>query len=358
MTNPKNRAKAAKKAEELLWMLMDLVEQHGNNNAKQTPTHGDNGEMDNAVQDYSGDRHQQNKIVGAFNAALNALARSDTREAAPHAEALLLEMLQRGDVKPDLISFNTVLNAWSRFVPYDQDAPRKAEELLNFMKELHDKGSLKNCEPDAYSYTTLINAWAKSSGQDKTSHALRILRVMVDKYNAGNEKAKPDVPAYTAVLSAAARSPSALLEESGFQTKQEIEDPYSIAYQIYKELLTDAYQLGLKPDHFAFASMLQVIANHTDVMSTERQHMVQQVFEDACHAGYVDSFVIKALREACPSKDLLERLLGSPDKATFLYSIDELPKEWTRHVSSHPRFRLVDKRKSSEKGETAESTNL
>jgi hypothetical protein len=88
--------------------------------------------------------------------------------------------------------------------------------------------------------------------------------------------------------------------------------------------------------------MLQVIRQHTARASAERRQMVETVFDDACDAGQVSSFVIRALREACPANDLLERLLGSQELAKRLQNVSQLPEKWSRNVDRSPRMRRVD----------------
>lgn len=308
--------------------------------------------------------------VVTYNSCLNAWAQSDTREAAPRADALLKRMIESSlnnedAVKPDQVSFNTVLNAWARNSRYDAEAPEKAEELLNLMYDLYYSGRFKAVKPDAFSYTTVINAWARAGERsDKTQNARRLLDAMISKYNADPLDMKPNVIAYTSVLNAAAHSrPHSvgcdLVEENPFTSVSatSMEGPYSIALQTYQELQNDPHHLGISPDHFAFAAMLQVIRQHTTKASAERRHMVETVFDEACAAGHVSSFVIRALREACPAVDFLERLLRSQELAKRLQNVSQLPEEWSRNVDRSLKMRRVDDKEQSRnnrwKGQTS-----
>lgn len=136
------------------------------------------------------------------------------------------------------------------------------------------------------------------------------------------------------------------VEEDPFTSDglHESESVYSIVVQTYEELKKDPYNVGLSPDHFAFAAMLQAVRQHTIDSSAERRQMVELVFDDACAAGEVSTFVIRALREACPSLDLLERLLRSQKLAKELRDVSQLPQDWSRNLNYSPRFRIVDGR--------------
>lgn len=64
------------------------------------------------------------------------------------------------ELHPDTISFNIMLDAlaYSR----DYQAPSKAEALLERMNELSKTGA--NCKPDIVSFNSVLNAWSRSKG--------------------------------------------------------------------------------------------------------------------------------------------------------------------------------------------------
>jgi hypothetical protein len=196
----------------------------------------------------------------------------------------------------------------------------------------------------------VINAWARSGERlDKTQNARRLLDAMISKYDSDERDMKPNVMAYTSVLNAAAHSAPLTIggdsaDEDPFTSVEATgsQGSYAIALQTYRELQNDPFNLGISLDHFAFAAMLQVIRQHTARASAERRQMVETVFDDACDAGQVSSFVIRALREACPANDLLERLLRSQELAKRLQNVSQLPEKWSRNVDRSPRMRRVD----------------
>lgn len=61
--------------------------------------------------------------------------------------------VDRKELEPDTISFNTVISALSR----QRGSERRAEELLLRMESLDRPG----CAPDVLSFNSVINCWAQ-----------------------------------------------------------------------------------------------------------------------------------------------------------------------------------------------------
>jgi hypothetical protein len=162
------------------------------------------------------------------------------------------------------------------------------------------------------------------------------------------------------LLNAVAHSPgigtideSLLMEEEsydafGSQEEDDVAnsngDPYSIALETYNELVSD--NVSVQPDHVVFATMLDVIRQHTNAESIERRQRLESIVADARVAGEVSSLVVQALQKACPTTDMLQTLLQIPPrKSSNMESINVLPRAWTRNVP--PKFRRVQSSSSS-----------
>ena len=252
---------------------------------------------------------------------------------------------------PNTITFNIVLSAWARCADRFHDAPKKAEDLLKLQLELVETNVLRE-RADSLSFAAVILAYARSNDPAKTQNAYRLLRTMLAAIADGTvlSGTNPAV-AFTNVLNAAVFSRTASVDKndadsdpeddnsspintSGFDTgENEADNAYTIALQTYRELKEDSFRLGCKPDHMAFAAMLNVVREYTDESSTERSQMVQLVFEDACAAGEVSRVVIRALERASPDKEFLGSLLKNEElREGMIRSSDELPGAWTRNV--------------------------
>ena len=350
MGNPKARFEAAERAEAMLKLMEEMAAEY-----------------------QSIDDNKDNPLIPTtrtYNAVLSAWARSDIKEAAPRAEALLYKMLATvippgaaadddntptnsssiAVPPPDRISFNTVISAHAR--SFSPGAAERGEELFDMMYELYHSGRMgEEIKPRADTYSTVINAWARSRDREgQTASARRLLDVMIEKFRGGEEDMAPNILSYTSVLNAAVNE--AMKEEtvgadendekSGDDDDESFDDDsaYSIAMRTYQQMKTDAHDCGVQPDHITYATMMKVVGGNTAKESSERESMLETIFEDACASGRVSSHVIKELRLAAPDVGLLERLLRSRELATSEKSIfHELPKRWTRNVNADQRVR-------------------
>lgn len=147
-----------------------------------------------------------------YTMAVDAWAKSgDGGKAAQYAEAILQQMHQLyqsnpkkyESLKPTTGIFNAVLNSWAR--SKETIAPVRAEEILNWMDTLYQRGDL-DVRPDKYSYNTIIHSHAKRGGKDSAVKAQRILDNMYQMYRAGNHSAKPDTVTYNICINAWAKS--------------------------------------------------------------------------------------------------------------------------------------------------------
>ena len=147
--------------------------------------------------------------VDLYNACISAYARcssmsSDGRDVAKRAERLLHRMIylrkhfQRQDLYPTVLSYNAVINCWSK--SGDKSAAKRAETILNY---LEDSNNLFN--PDEYSYSTVIDAWAKQSGRDPKA-AEKAEAILTRMEN--NPDVIPNTISYNAVLNSYAKSTS------------------------------------------------------------------------------------------------------------------------------------------------------
>jgi pentatricopeptide repeat protein len=134
-----------------------------------------------------------------------------------HAEALLEEMYHAwvedskegrnsSDttmIQPDRISFNTVISAWAR--SNEPNAAERAQSILKRMYDPQDMGTLQ-VTPNIITYNTMLDCWARSGHKDAAERCLAILQEMQELYEVGEMDARPDVISYTTVINAFAKS--------------------------------------------------------------------------------------------------------------------------------------------------------
>jgi len=190
-------------------------------------------------------------------------------------------------------------------------------------------------------------------------------RLLHDLLGEGREKyfsdgVKITAAPFTVVLKAASKvstgstitsEKNTMVEEDAFgimegdiAEESSMSDPYLIALETYSALQSDAYELGVSPDHVLFAAMLDVIGEHTDADSIERRQRIEEIFHDACQAGQVSSLVVRSLQKACPNEDILKELLQlrRSDAVVSIESVNSFPKQWIRFVP--PEFRRISTR--------------
>ncbi|CAJ1954430.1 unnamed protein product [Cylindrotheca closterium] len=140
--------------------------------------------------------------IRTWNAVLLGVARSNVADAPQRAEKILNHMFdlhERGicQCKPDAYSFAAVMNAYQRIGNFE--SAKRSDEILWRMNEMYEKGKLDD-PPDSVLFTIVIVGWAKSNHKDSANRCLQILSYMMKRYAAGDEKAKPTVRTYNAIM--------------------------------------------------------------------------------------------------------------------------------------------------------------
>lgn len=94
--------------------------------------------------------------------------------------------------------------------------------------------------PDFVTYSTVMNAWARAGMPDR---AARVLRAMYDEYKTGNNpSSKPDLQSFNTVLKAYSNS--------------KYDDAPQKAEEFFRSLQSLASQgeLDIQPDNFSYAA--------------------------------------------------------------------------------------------------------
>ncbi|KAL3782312.1 hypothetical protein HJC23_001920 [Cyclotella cryptica] len=146
----------------------------------------------------------------SFGAIINAYANSLEEGASDKAAQLLMHMeslYQLGfeNAKPTTFVYNACMNAFAKdpciSVP-SNDAAKKAEQLLASLEKRYDEERDGRVKPDCISYSTVINAYANSATVQSGINADVILRRMINRYLLGDNKCRPNAVAFTATIKA------------------------------------------------------------------------------------------------------------------------------------------------------------
>lgn len=223
--------------------------------------------------------------------------------------------------------------AWSKASKFQDDAPQRAEELLNLQLSLADSDALgETVAPDFQTYSTTSMTHARSRANDSVKHTRRLLEECME-YARSRDKTKgsPSGP-FDAIFVAAShtgKSNDKKCSDGFTDVVDTVDSPFAIAEQTYEDLRDDTFGVGAKPDHRSFAAFLKCINIHTEPQTTERENKARMVFEDACMAGHLSWQVMRGLHTALGKK---------------AYSIPEiqaniLPPSWTEHVPHEFQYR-------------------
>ncbi|CAB9519362.1 Pentatricopeptide repeat-containing protein [Seminavis robusta] len=229
-----------------------------------------------------------------------------------HMEALY-NSGENVDAKPNVRSYNTVINVWAK--SQSDIGAKRAEEILDLMERMF-KGGDSSVAPDVHSFSTVINAWARSQKEHKADRALNLLKEMKQLYRQGNENLKPNVVVANAVMNACAYTMGEVPERNR---------ALEIAHKVLKDLELGEYG---NPDQVTYGTFLKVCANQMPECST-RDQIVDMVFQKCSRDGQVGDLVLQQLKT-----------IVTPQKYFSLVGIDmydehqmeDLPREWWCNV--------------------------
>jgi len=128
-----------------------------------------------------------------YNTVIDSYAR---RGRAQEADKTLREMLLKAKVVPTVVSFNSVMNAWSKSDA--EDGPERCKVLLATMNVLASSKNINGLAPDTVAYTTVIDAYARRGRAREAEEVLR------DMLNAPG--VEPDVLSFSSVMNAWSKS--------------------------------------------------------------------------------------------------------------------------------------------------------
>ncbi|EED90298.1 predicted protein [Thalassiosira pseudonana CCMP1335] len=237
-----------------------------------------------------------------FGAIINAYANSMEEGSSDKAAQLLMHMeslyqLGFDKAKPTTFVYNACINCFAKD-PIISNSGRmgkggamngaeKAELLLGSMERRYEEERDHRVKPDCISYSTVINAHANSVTPQSGINADVILRRMISQYLLGDTKCKPNAISFTAAIKAHSAAINATLssslesDESGenittqsSHVKQQIEASASRCEDLLQQLCLLYRSPGndrtLKPTSVTFELVLGALAQAGDKDGVER----------------------------------------------------------------------------------------
>ena len=175
----------------------------------------------------------------------NVLLKSLGNQGKPaRATAILKDMLQSSHVKPDLISFNTVIDCWANDSS-ERDAYSETFKIFRLMEE-DPKCKELGIHPDTFTFCSMLKCLSYSTREDTGKRVAHLLDEMESRHDAGDPNVKPTEIAYKLAHKACVRCGDLDRANILMWKMEQSETPPNV--KIYNSFI---YQLGRKGDWVA-----------------------------------------------------------------------------------------------------------
>jgi hypothetical protein len=238
-----------------------------------------------------------------YNSIIDVYAK---KEYAMKAQAVFDELAESSSLQPDLISYNTLLGAWSKF---------NSGQAHAVLDRMISEGIVK---PDRISYTCVITACAynKNSSKNNAADVAKVLQTMLEEYRAGNKAVKPDVVTFTSALNAAANT-------LGDAKAKRAALKFAISTL---EQMKQSNDLD-DPNHRTYGAMMKVCFRLCK--GTERSRLLEGVFQQSLEAGMVNRMALDMFKQGVPFK--------VQEKFGVHYRNPVVPEAWCANVAIRER---------------------
>eukprot|EP00526_Cylindrotheca_closterium_P008571 CAMPEP_0113628738 /NCGR_PEP_ID=MMETSP0017_2-20120614/14897_1 /TAXON_ID=2856 /ORGANISM="Cylindrotheca closterium" /LENGTH=847 /DNA_ID=CAMNT_0000539067 /DNA_START=202 /DNA_END=2745 /DNA_ORIENTATION=- /assembly_acc=CAM_ASM_000147 len=193
-----------------------------------------------------------------YNTLLHSFSKGGNGE---QAESLLDEMCNHGSrVRPDSISFNTVIAAWANST--DPESPQRAEAILERMIEVGGR-----VRPDVISFNSVMGAWVRSRSPKAFRQCEKLLSIMNEMRQEGNMALQPDPVTFNTMIATCSlmyTSDGSLDEAIGDEISgddlSEHDDSSSIDPALQAESILEEMKSHYSPNGKTYGAMINVWA--------------------------------------------------------------------------------------------------
>jgi len=265
-----------------------------------------------------------------YNALILAWVKSKQPDAMQKAEAIYLEMIKLSsgdngdpDLKPDVITYSTFLNGYSRRYN-EKEMVHRAEAMLEQLIS-HYKTGASDVKPSSYAFNSVIVTYARLG---KVDDAARILHRMKTLFADGTlPDVTPTICTYNAIIVGCASVST--------EDERERRKILSLASCLLNEI---EHSKTIEADSYTYAELFTVCHNMiTD--EEERTKSFLDLFHRCCHNGQVNNLVISRFLAAdAPNAAVFKQVFGAYMDEKCFVDISKLPKEWCRNAELLSRF--------------------
>ncbi|KAL7524905.1 hypothetical protein ACHAXR_000769 [Thalassiosira sp. AJA248-18] len=230
-------------------------------------------------------------------------------------------------VRPNRLSYNTVINAWAKSGM--AESAMRAEDILLRMIKSFKSQTFATITPDAVTFASVLNALAKSKTvRFKAEKCSSILKAMIELHeDDGSYDTRPNIICYNTVLNACAFSAQSSVEER----KQAL----TVAVNTFNQMRQGKF---VSPDAVSYGNMLKCCANLMPP-GEQRNGMASRLFASCCDEGLVGGMCLDEIRRCIPPRALFPLLADcgydkplNQRRKAYSVQLRELPREWTMNV--------------------------
>jgi len=184
----------------------------------------------------------------SYGLILKTISNSGVQSSAANAEAVLKRMEEYG-VKPRERHYLSIMRAYSRVGQMDVQDPRKAEAILQRVKDIYQKN--KSVKPTTALYTGCISAYggsAQFNSHEKVRELFEELRSLYKETN--DDDFRPDSMLYSTTLDAISKA------------KSKGDLSLRVALQLLKNMETqhDIQDIEAGPNRYSYTNLLRAIS--------------------------------------------------------------------------------------------------
>lgn len=255
-----------------------------------------------------------------YNMVINALAKNKNGVDPREAYDLLLQMQASKDCKPDVITYTSVIECFSKST--DLNAPRTSVELLRQAEADYKRTNNPKMMPNMRTYSMAILAANTNPTLENVLQARELLVELLSLYDeTGNPDLEPNAFPFNYALNCAANC---------IGTSEEKVKAFQAAAQTYNDLRK---RDSVLPDSYTYGFWFKCCNNLLPDCEIRTKGLTLS-FEQCKADGLVSSENLRRLLARTPP-DLVRSILDLGPKTLHDYrqlTLEDLPPDWSRNV--------------------------
>eukprot|EP00980_Cylindrotheca_fusiformis_P023262 scaffold10302_cov118-Cylindrotheca_fusiformis.AAC.5 len=270
---------------------------------------------------------QPNTVV--LNSVMSTWVKSRNPQAAQRTRELLDTMNQsKGAYPPDLISYNTHIHALSLHAKRPGYAQR-ANELLLELEQKYQQRQI-SFRPNLFTYNLVIDAWSRATDYDAAWSAVRVLRSLI----SSDQTPDPDTFSFNQVFVALSKSIKPGAAALAEKLLAYMEDAYKLKMHPHA-----------KPDLIGYTSVIVTLARSRETDAAERAEAIVQRMKEryqegetylrpsrACYNALIDCWAKsgKGTLAARKAEALLQEMEDDPTLSPNIVTYNAVLNSWAK----------------------------